>query len=680
MQTQEVVSCCHKQPLFRAAKKYIRARSMSAVWQYFRLDQPASKTATCIICQAAISRGGTSISNFNTTNLIKHLKTRHPVEHDGYTKARTEKDEPCQTQQTLEASFKQREKFSQDSQRAIKITDRIIEFIVLDDQPLSVVENVGFRRLIEHLEPRYSLPGHKYISETALPKLYETVREHISCKLKDLRLDPAVFTNAVLQANEFRGSHTGKSIAESIEGMLVKWNISKSRVHVILRDSASNMKKAMDEMGVSSLGCFAHSLQLVVHEGLLSQRSVSDALANCRKIIGHFKHSPLATMRLEDIQKDLKMPTKRLQQDVATRWNSTFYMVESLLAQKRTISAYGADHDLPATLTANQWALLEKAVTVLAPFEEVTKQISSSTSSVVEVIPSVTVLKWLLARESQEDTGIKTMKTTLLEAVKKRFATIEEEPLYAVATLLDPHFKDRYFSSADNIKHAKDALTVEMEKTEKSTTVAETIAENPKKTPRMEVQVGGSSSRESSLKGLFEEILQEHDEEHGAGTTSTHFQLQTYMMEQTISRSDSPFQYWAVNRCPLGEEKAGSRSQSLEIKALTSPLSFSLSSQPPLKSDLLTCICMILSCRWISDLKIVTVSFTSVTVLHWPRRFDLKCLQFISGPHGFSCGLSDAPVRYCKPTSKAALFLHTDAHKERSGFCMDKETSVVQLE
>lgn len=111
----------------------------------------------------------------------------------------------------------------------------------------------------------------------------------------------------------------------------------------------------------------------------------------------------------------------------------------------------------------------------------------------------------------------------------------------------------RYFSSADNIKHAKDALTVEMEKIEKSlkmttTAVAETIAENPKKTARLEVQVGGSSSSESSLKGLFEEILQEHDEEHGAGTASTHVQLQTYVMEQTISRSDSPFQYWAVNQ------------------------------------------------------------------------------------------------------------------------------------
>lgn len=159
------------------------------------------------------------------------------------------------------------------------------------------------------------------------------------------------------------------------------------------------MKKAMDKMNVPSLGCLAHTVQLVVHEGLLSQRSVSDALANGRKIVAHFKHSPLATTRLAEIQEDLKMPTKCLHQDIATRWNSTYYMVESLLKHKRSISAYGADHDLPVTLTANQWALLEKTITVLAPFEE---------------------LKRLLARENEEDMGIKTMKTTLLEAVQKR--------------------------------------------------------------------------------------------------------------------------------------------------------------------------------------------------------------------------------------------------------------------
>ena len=69
------------------------------------------------------------------------------------------------------------------------------------------------------------------------------------------------------------------------------------------------------------------------------------------------------------------------------------------------------------TLTANQWALLEKLI--LAPFEELTRKVSSSTSSTADVIPAVTVLKHLLAKENKDDTGIKTMKTTLLQAVNK---------------------------------------------------------------------------------------------------------------------------------------------------------------------------------------------------------------------------------------------------------------------
>ncbi len=87
-----------------------------------------------------------------------------------------------------------------------------------------------------------------------------------------------------------------------------------------------------------------------------------------------------------------------------------------------------------------------------------------------------------------------------------------------------------------------------------------------------------------------------------------------------------------IDQCPLGEERAGSRSQSLEIKALTSPLSFSLSTQPPLNSDLLTSFCMILSRCWNTDLKIVTV-FHEHHRSPLGRQFDLKCLQFISSTH-----------------------------------------------
>lgn len=157
-----------------------------------------------------------------------------------------------------------------------------------------------------------------------------------------------------------------------------------------------------------------------------------------RKIVGHFKHSALAYSRLEDIQGQLNQPIKRLQQDVQTRWNSTYYMLQSLIEQKRVLGVYVSEHELPGYLTAHQWALMEKTVAILAPFEELTKKVSSYEALASDVIPAVTVLVRLLNRETDEDNGVKTMKATLLEAVKKRFSDVETNPLYFISTILDP--------------------------------------------------------------------------------------------------------------------------------------------------------------------------------------------------------------------------------------------------
>lgn len=54
------------------------------------------------------------------------------------------------------------------------------------------------------------------------------------------------------------------------------------------------------KVSVRSLGYVARTIQLV-NEGLLSQRAVSDAVASGRQIVGHFKCSPLAQPRLQDI-------------------------------------------------------------------------------------------------------------------------------------------------------------------------------------------------------------------------------------------------------------------------------------------------------------------------------------------------------------------------------------------
>ena len=67
--------------------------------------------------------------------------------------------------------------------------------------------------------------------------------------------------------------------------MLNACEIDKQRVHVILHDNVRNMKKAIDDMEVPSVGCVLHTLKLAVHEGLLSQCSVTDSPANTRKVV-----------------------------------------------------------------------------------------------------------------------------------------------------------------------------------------------------------------------------------------------------------------------------------------------------------------------------------------------------------------------------------------------------------
>lgn len=126
-------------------------------------------------------------------------------------------------------------------------------------------------------------------------------------------------------------SHTGEFLAEVYKEMFDNWKISANQVHLVLTDNAANMAKVMREASLLSFGCFARSLQLVVEDGVLSQQAIVDVLAICKRIVRHFKHSTIAYSRLCSIQERLDIPQHRLQQDIRTIWNSSLYMVQSVI-------------------------------------------------------------------------------------------------------------------------------------------------------------------------------------------------------------------------------------------------------------------------------------------------------------------------------------------------------------
>ena len=114
---------------------------------------------------------------------------------------------------------------------------------------------------------------------------------------------------AVLHTQPLPGRHTGEVLSREYHSMLTKWNIKPEQVHLIIRDNASNMVKAMSDGGFEDLGCFAHTLQLIIYDGVFSQRVIRDSLAICRSIVGHFKRSPLAYSQLKIIQGNLQYPS-----------------------------------------------------------------------------------------------------------------------------------------------------------------------------------------------------------------------------------------------------------------------------------------------------------------------------------------------------------------------------------
>ena len=158
---------------------------MSVLWDYFVVSLTDHKFAVCNTCGEDVPRGGKVSKTFNTTNLAQHLKSHHKTEHAEYLRKRNDSKEATDaqkkklTQPTLKAAFKAVEPFSSGSKKAKEIDKTIMEFIALDHQPLSVVQDRGFKRLVSKLEPRYKIPGRKYLTDVALPALYETVYSHV---------------------------------------------------------------------------------------------------------------------------------------------------------------------------------------------------------------------------------------------------------------------------------------------------------------------------------------------------------------------------------------------------------------------------------------------------------------------------------------------------------------------
>lgn len=143
----------------------------------------------CSLCCCVISRGGTGRSA-STSGMTNHLKLKHKEQLTEIMSSPLSGSEQnsdivpstssvrshfqC-TQPTLEEAFITNWHIT--DFRAKEIHYAIAEMIATDNQPISIVENQGFNRLLHLLKTKYKLPGRKYMSEVVIPTIYERVKK-----------------------------------------------------------------------------------------------------------------------------------------------------------------------------------------------------------------------------------------------------------------------------------------------------------------------------------------------------------------------------------------------------------------------------------------------------------------------------------------------------------------------
>ncbi|XP_039864476.1 zinc finger BED domain-containing protein 4-like [Simochromis diagramma] len=296
----------------------------------------------------------------------------------------------------------------------------------------------------------------------------------------------------LLAFDRFKGLHTGERICEKFEAICDEYNI-KDKLDYIISDNAANMRKAFtvcfpteqgeehDDDGdhlddpelwhdltledqetvgaamakTQRLQCFAHTLQLVVKDGLSETKVASPSLSKLSKLSSLLHTSTT----FKDVFEAEFGEQKWIPAAVITRWNSTLRQVKAVIQCEHlklcAVLEMAGHKEL--LFTTREWNLLKEMVDILKPFGEATDLTQGEKIVTISaVVPSVLSLNHHLEKLKPQVRFLNGLVRILQASLNKRFigicisvqmARAEDgitapfsDPVYLKAAALDPAF------------------------------------------------------------------------------------------------------------------------------------------------------------------------------------------------------------------------------------------------
>ncbi|XP_073003666.1 zinc finger BED domain-containing protein RICESLEEPER 2-like isoform X1 [Typha latifolia] len=186
--------------------------------------------------------------------------------------------------------------------------------------------------------------------------------------------------------------------------------------------------------------CCAHILNLIVRDGI---HAIKDVIENIRCSVTYLKKFPSRLHRFGEIARQLSITTsKGLALDVATRWNSTYIMLEHALVYKNVFQQYATrDTNYKWLHSEEDWERAKIVCEFLEIFYDVTNIFSGSLYPTANLFLSE-VWKIKKSLNIASESEVPFLNNMVME-MKKKFDKYwgDCNMLMAIAAILDPCLK-----------------------------------------------------------------------------------------------------------------------------------------------------------------------------------------------------------------------------------------------
>lgn len=389
-------------------------------------------------------------------------------------------------------------------------TEKIIEMLLVDMLPVSVLEGNGFKKLIASLDPSYKLPTVRDFFIDHIPKKYYAEYKKVQNLLKDTE---KVHTSIELWTGynnhnfltvsshfvtpDFQYKHYAlnticlndsnpEHLMTNIVSSISQWDLSMD-VMCIVTDGSDVMGKTALLTGWRDINCFAHILDDIIKTALSSSNELIALVAKCRSVVNFLRSNDSAKQQLLEAQMhdknlkmlhsqnqaldinaavDVKYPLK-VKKDHPNEWISTFYMLQRIATLKnvliKLLSSFSSSVEI---LTKNDWTAIDETISLLKAFEVVILELCNEPYQFAsKVIPVTLGLNSLINNCSSLTLNcVEKVRKDILAALRARLGQVEHNLMLAMATVLDPRFKNIAFQSEMAVETAIQELTSEANK------------------------------------------------------------------------------------------------------------------------------------------------------------------------------------------------------------------------